>query len=70
MAEDLESSHGSIIEGRKMSEVFQVAEKRVDILLFSIVCSFSMQFKAYNMRDNYWNAFLPEEKAHVARCCH
>ena len=39
MAEDLESSHGSRIEGHEMSEVFQVAEKRVDILF-----SDSMQF--------------------------
>ncbi len=32
MAEDLESSHDSRIEGRKMSVFFQVAQKRVDIL--------------------------------------
>ena len=34
MAEDLESSHGSRIEGHEMSEVFQVAEQRVDIVFF------------------------------------
>ncbi len=39
MAEDLESSHGSRIEGRETSEVFQVAEQRVDMLFFD-----TMQF--------------------------
>ena len=66
MAEDLESSHGSRIEGREMSEVFQVAEKRVDMLFFDSM-QFSIQFKAYNMQDNPGNVFFAEKKGACGR---
>ncbi len=62
MAEDLESSDGSRIEGREMSEVVQVAEKRVDMFVFSIECSFRRRIKAYNMQENPGNVFFANNK--------